>query len=55
MTGLLLFDSEHFLRNHLVRATNWEIHPVLKFEYCEAGKSCKAGSDAGWKSVDEIQ
>jgi hypothetical protein len=28
-TGPLLFDSEHFLHNGLVRVNDWEIHPVL--------------------------
>jgi len=54
VTGPLLFDSEHFIKNHLVRVNNWEIHPVLKLEFCEAGTSCKANSDAGWKSLDDL-
>jgi hypothetical protein len=53
VTGLLLFDSEHFLRNHLVRVNNWEIHPVLKMEFCTTGETCKANSDTGWQSSDE--
>jgi hypothetical protein len=53
VTGLLLFDSEHFIRNHLVRVNNWEIHPVLKMEFCTTGNKCKANSDAGWKSLDD--
>lgn len=54
VTGLLLFDSEHFIKNHLVRVNNWEVHPVLKLEYCESGVVCKATSDAGWKSLDDL-
>jgi hypothetical protein len=54
VTGPLLFDSEHFIRNPLVRVNNWEIHPVLKLEFCEAGNTCKANSDAGWKSLDDL-
>jgi hypothetical protein len=53
VTGQLLFDSEHFLRNHLVRVNNWEIHPVFKLEFCTTGDSCKANNDAGWKSLDD--
>lgn len=53
VTGLLMFDSEHFIKNHLVRVTNWEIHPVLKFEYCRTGSNCKAGADTGWTSLDD--
>jgi hypothetical protein len=54
VTGLLLFDSEHFIRNPLVRKTNWEIHPVLKLEFCTTGDTCKVGSDTGWKSLDDL-
>jgi hypothetical protein len=53
VTGLLLFDSEHFLGRHLVRVNNWEIHPVLKMEFCTTGETCKADNDAGWKSIDD--
>lgn len=55
VTGQLMFDSEHFIRNHLIRVNNWEIHPVLKLEYCETGNTCRAKSDAGWKSLDDVQ
>jgi hypothetical protein len=53
VTGILLFDSEHFLRNHLVRVNNWEIHPVLELEVCTA-KTCSARSEEGWKSLDDL-
>jgi hypothetical protein len=51
VTGLLMFDSEHFLGHHLKRDNDWEIHPVLKLEYCVAA-TCSETSDAGWKSLD---
>jgi hypothetical protein len=51
VTGLLMFDSEHFLGRHLKRHNNWEIHPVLKMEYCAAA-TCSDTGDAGWKSLD---
>jgi hypothetical protein len=54
VTGQLLFDSEHFIKNHLVRVNNWEIHPVLKLEVCETGNKCKPNNDAGWKSLDDM-
>jgi hypothetical protein len=54
VTGPLLFDSEHFINHHLVRVNNWEIHPVLKFEYCQTGTNCAADSDTGWKSFDDM-
>ncbi len=53
VSGLLMFDSEHFIRHPLVRVTNWEIHPVFKLEFCRSGK-CKADSDDGWVSVDAL-
>ena len=39
VTGLLMFDSGHFFGDPLPRDTNWEIHPVLKMEYCPKGKT----------------
>jgi hypothetical protein len=54
VTGPLLFDSEHFIKNHLPRINNWEIHPVFKLEICTSGSDCKSASDAGWKSLDDI-
>jgi len=54
VTGMLLFDSEHFLQNHLVRVNNWEIHPVLKLEVCTTTAACRASSDEGWKSLDDF-
>jgi hypothetical protein len=55
VTGQQLFDSEHFIRHSLVRVNNWEVHPILKLEFCETGNTCKATSDAGWKSLDDLQ
>jgi hypothetical protein len=52
VTGLLLFDSEHFLGHPLKRHNNWEIHPVLKLEYCPEGKTCQAGTDQNWEKLD---
>jgi hypothetical protein len=58
VTGQLLFDSEHFLHNPLVRVTDWEIHPIFKFEICMGASgpanNCKADSDTGWKDVDDM-
>jgi hypothetical protein len=39
VTGLLIFDSQHFFHDPLPRDTNWEIHPVLKLEYCPKRKN----------------
>lgn len=52
VTGLLLFDSEHFLGNHLKRHNNWEIHPVLKLEYCPEGQTCRGDSNTNWRSLE---
>jgi hypothetical protein len=53
VTGLLLFDSFHFLHLPLKRDSNWEIHPVLKMEYCPEGETCRAESDANWRDLEE--
>lgn len=52
ITGLLMFDSGHFFGDPLSRATDWELHPVLKLEFCPTGKTCRANSDANWKDLD---
>lgn len=52
VTGLLLFDSDHWLGHSVVRHNNWEIHPVLKLEYCPLGQVCQLDSDANWKDLD---
>lgn len=55
VTGLLMFDSEHYCGRPLAkgRHNNWEIHPVLKMEYCPEGKSCKEDSDENWVDFDD--
>ena len=53
-TGLLMFDSEHFLARPLKRVNDWEIHPVLKLEFCETGNDCGVNSNDGWKSLDDL-
>ena len=54
VTGLLMFDSKHFFHEPVVRDTNWEIHPILKFEYCAGGKTCRADSNENWKDLDDL-
>jgi hypothetical protein len=63
ITGWLMLDTGHVHHLHkanndpadhagtpLVRATNWEVHPVTKFEICTSTvEKCKAGT--GWKDV----
>jgi hypothetical protein len=47
ITGWLMLDTKH-ISNPLVRSTNWEVHPILKFEHCTKTKSaCNAGQ--GWE------
>jgi len=53
LTGMLMFDSEHFIEHHLNRVNNWEVHPILKFEYCPSGETCSPDSDEGWESLDD--
>ena len=53
LTGQQMYDSEHAKPGrHLKRKTNWEIHPIFKFEYCPQGKKCTKGSDANWVDID---
>jgi hypothetical protein len=53
VTGQLMFDSEHSIGgHHLHRHNNWEIHPVMGLEYCPAGKTCTADSDANWVDLE---
>ncbi|PYQ28050.1 MAG: hypothetical protein DMF56_18080 [Acidobacteria bacterium] len=54
VTGLLMFDSQHFLEHPLPRVNNWEIHPILKLEFCPKNVTCKADSDDGWRSLDDL-
>src|SRR5215471_11740705 len=51
VTGLLMFDSEHSLGHHLKRVNNWEIHPVMKMEYCPKGETCTADSN-NWTDLE---
>ena len=53
VTGLLMFDSEHFLGRHLNRHNNWEIHPVLGLEFCPRGKRCTASRNDNWESLED--
>ena len=52
VTGLLLFDSEHYFGKSLHRENDWEIHPILKFEYCPNDETCQADSDENWINFD---
>lgn len=54
VTGLLMFDSEHSLGHHLHRVNNWEIHPVMKLEYCLKGETCTADS-SNWQDLESEQ
>ena len=49
VTGFLMLDTQH-INNPLVRATNWEVHPITKLEVCNSSiTQCRAGS--GWQNV----
>jgi hypothetical protein len=52
VTGYLMFDTEHFLHNPLKRHNNWEIHPVLKMEYCADGVTCDPENDSNWVNIE---
>jgi len=47
VTGWLMLDTKH-ISNPLVRSTNWEVHPITKFEHCtKTQAACDAGQ--GWE------
>lgn len=49
VTGFLMLDTQHIGRP-LVRATNWEVHPITKLEVCTLTQAqCTAGT--GWRNV----
>lgn len=59
LTGWLMLDTKHIPQSHrlqgerlnhaLKRATNWEVHPITKIEFCtKSKKSCDNGN--GWKN-----
>ena len=54
VTGQLMFDSEHFKQKPLNRLTSWEIHPILKFEFCPQGLKCLKDSDQNWVDLDDL-
>ena len=58
LTGWLMLDTKHIPQSHrqpnerrnqpLKRATNWEVHPIIKFEVCtQTVAMCRTG--VGWK------
>jgi hypothetical protein len=51
-TGRLLLDTKHLPPNRkLKRATNWEVHPITRFQVCQTTKSqCDHSTGApNWK------
>jgi hypothetical protein len=52
VTGLLMFDSEHSQGRPLTRHNNWEIHPVMKLEFCPADETCTAES-TNWEDLED--
>ena len=52
VTGLLMFDSEHFKFHKLKRVNNWELHPIMRLEYCPKGKQCTLANDDNWIDID---
>lgn len=50
VTGWLMLDTHHLVSNKLVRATNWEVHPITKLEVCTlTATKCRTGD--GWAEV----
>jgi len=54
VTGQQMYDSEHALGGHpLKRLNDWEIHPIFAMDYCPKAKTCTAGSDVNWVSIEQ--
>jgi hypothetical protein len=52
VTGWVMLDTQH-IKKPIKRLTNWEIHPVTRFEVCTGTvKSCDQGE--GWEDLEEI-
>jgi hypothetical protein len=45
--GWIMLDTKH-IRRPLVRSTNWEVHPITKFEHCTKSKAA-CDADQGWE------
>jgi len=61
LTGWVMLDTAHVHHSHLLpgehpvrpvnRSSDWEIHPVTKFEVCTSTiAQCRAGG--GWTTVN---
>ena len=56
VTGYLLFDSEHVSRSGGERETIWEVHPVIKLEFCTSGDDPATCESSGtWQSLDDVE
>lgn len=54
VTGWLMLDSFHITFRPLNRSTNWEIHPVTKFEVCTLTVArCRQGE--GWVALEDFE
>lgn len=52
VTGWVMLDTQH-ISKPIDRRSNWELHPVTKFEVCTTTiQSC--GSGQGWTKLEEI-
>ncbi|HEX3067370.1 MAG TPA: hypothetical protein VHX14_02265 [Thermoanaerobaculia bacterium] len=51
VTGMLTFDSQHFLQDSLLRVNDWEIHPILKLEYCDDDNCRRTATPDGNRST----
>lgn len=53
VTGWFMLDTEH-INNPIIRSTNWEIHPVTKFEVCTLTKP-KCDQGHGWLLLEDFE
>jgi hypothetical protein len=53
VTGYLMYDTAHIKFQSLPRASAWEIHPIMKFEVCQATRAeCDAGNN--WINLEDL-
>lgn len=52
VTGWAMLDTMH-IKNKLNRLSNWEIHPVTKFEVCTTTVA-ECDQDSGWDNLENV-
>jgi len=51
VTGWLMLDTHHLVSGPLVRATNWEVHPIMKLEVCTSTATKCRADESLWLEI----